>query len=69
VAKVEASILSDSRITIEGIVLEVGISYGSVLNIIHSELHMTKVPTEKIGQYFINSGFIYSLQAARSEIP
>ncbi|XP_023704522.1 protein GVQW3-like [Cryptotermes secundus] len=43
VAQVEALILSDRRITIEAIVHEIRIGHGSVFNIIHDKLHMTKV--------------------------
>ncbi|XP_023720865.1 protein GVQW3-like [Cryptotermes secundus] len=43
VVQLEALIPSDRRITIEAIIHEVCISHGSVFNIIHDELHMTKV--------------------------
>jgi hypothetical protein len=44
VAQVEALILSNRCITIEANVQEVCIRHGSVFNIIHDKLHMTKVP-------------------------
>jgi hypothetical protein len=43
VAQVEALILSDTHITIEALVHDVRISHGSVFNIIHDKLLMTKV--------------------------
>lgn len=43
VKKVEALVLEDRRITIEVVMNEVGLSYGSVWKIIHDQLHMSKV--------------------------
>lgn len=41
--QVEALVLADRRITVEGIVQTVHISHGSVCNILHNDLNMTKV--------------------------
>lgn len=43
VSKVEKLILQDRRIKVKNIAGELGIAYGSVCDIIHNELHMTKV--------------------------
>lgn len=43
VKKVENFILEDRRVTIQMIMRETGLSYGSVCKIIHEELHMSKV--------------------------
>lgn len=43
VAQVEALVLEDRRITVEAIVQKVHISHGSVCNILHNDLHMSKV--------------------------
>ena len=43
VKKVEDLILADRRVTIQTIMRETGLSFGSVQKIIHEELHMTKV--------------------------
>lgn len=45
VEKVEAFILDDRRSTMEGVMVEVGLSYGSVWRVIHEELHMSKAST------------------------
>ena len=43
VTKVEAVILDDRRSTLERVMAETGLSYGSAWRIIHEELHMNKV--------------------------
>ena len=43
IRKVEQIILKDRRVTVKNIVAELGISQGSVVDIIHNELNMTKV--------------------------
>ncbi|KAJ7316258.1 hypothetical protein JRQ81_002420, partial [Phrynocephalus forsythii] len=43
VKKVEAVILDKRRSTMERVIVETGLSYGSVWRIIHEELHMIKV--------------------------
>ena len=43
VKKVEAVILDDRRSTMERVMAETGLSYGSAWRIIHEELHMNKV--------------------------
>ncbi|KAJ7324457.1 hypothetical protein JRQ81_017477 [Phrynocephalus forsythii] len=43
VNKVEAVILNDRRSTMERVMAETGLSYGTVWRIIHKELHMNKV--------------------------
>lgn len=43
VTKVEAVILDDRRSTMERVMAETGLSYGSAWRIIHEELHMNKV--------------------------
>ena len=41
--KVEQMILEDRRVKVKNIAVELGINQGSVFDIIHSELNMTKV--------------------------
>ncbi|KAJ7341856.1 hypothetical protein JRQ81_007474 [Phrynocephalus forsythii] len=43
VKKAEAVILDDRRSTMERVMAETGLSYGTVWRIIHKELHMNKV--------------------------
>jgi histone-lysine N-methyltransferase SETMAR len=43
IRKVEQIILKDRRVNVKNIVAELGISQGSVVDIIHNELNMTKV--------------------------
>ena len=43
VRQIESFIMEDRRVTISNIVEKVGISRGSIYNIIHDELHMNKV--------------------------
>ncbi|KAJ7316098.1 hypothetical protein JRQ81_002260 [Phrynocephalus forsythii] len=42
VKKVEAVILDDRRLTMERVMAETGLSYGTAWRIIHEELHMNK---------------------------
>jgi len=43
IKKVQDLILNNRRVTINDIVNETGVSHGSVCNIVHNELHMSKV--------------------------